>query len=65
VERLTLVSLFGVEFQKGTSGAGLVRLGGSYEVWRLEGVSIKPGAFVDLFRGRAAVLVGLEFGWDF
>ena len=62
------VSVFrgsGVEFEEGHSADGLLRLGGSYKLLDLWGADIKPGLFVDLFRGRTAFVVGLEFGWDF
>ena len=65
VENLTLVSLIGVELEHGESGEGLVRLGGSYRISGLWGAEVKPGVFVDLFRGHAAFVIGLEFGWDF
>jgi hypothetical protein len=64
-DRVAFVAQPGVEFEKGESGQGLLRVGVHVDLIESRLVDIATGLFVDFFSEKTAYVVGVTFGIDF
>jgi len=64
-EKFAFVVMPGVEFERGESAQFMTRVGAIYDLWKSGRTILVPAVYVDLFRGRAAFVVGLSLAWEF
>jgi len=65
IEKLVLVVAPGIEFERGDSGRAMLRLGGAYDLWEWNGMTIAPAAYADVFRDSVALVFGFNFAWGY
>ena len=63
--KAAFVVMPGVEFERGESAQFMTRVGVIYDVWKSGRTILVPAVYVDLFRDRAAFIVGLSLAWEF
>ena len=63
--KAAFVVMPGVEFERGESAQFMTRVGAIYDLWKSGRTILVPAVYVDLFRGRAAFVVGVSLAWEF